>query len=197
MIVTSNSETWKGVNGFEGLYEVSSEGRVRSLDREVVNKNGFSKIVKGRVLTPSKHTSLYLTIRLCYGNRVYKSYYLHRLIAEHFCGNDNPDSKTQVNHINSDHKDNRACNLEWCTPSENIQHGVSAGKVNNVKVGRKYNRFTKNDAKNIAILEHKGYSINEIAKALGRSRTSISSFINGRAAFEMLMIYRETKINLK
>ena len=160
MIATSDEEAWVGVNGFEGLYEVSSEGKVRSIDREVVNKNGFCKIVKGRVLKPSKHTSLYLTIKLFYGNKVYKSYYLHRLVAEHFCYNDKPEIKTQVNHINSDHKDNRACNLEWCTPSENIQHGVSAGKVNNVKVGRQCNRFTKEDAKNIAILEHKGYSIN-------------------------------------
>ena len=192
-----DDEVWVDVIGFEGIYQVSSLGRVYSKLRYVEEKRGFPIKRGGKYLKILDHTSKYKIVHLYKGKEGKKTYYLQRLVAQHFCPNDDPENKTQVNHINGVHTDNRACNLEWCTPSENIQHGVSAGKVNNVKVGRQCNRFTKEDAKNIAILEHKGYSINEIAKTLGRSRTSISSFINGRAAFEMIMVYRETKINLK
>lgn len=197
MRVTDQEDIWKKVTDFEGLYEVSSSGDVRSLDKTVKCKNGSIKRLKGKVMSPSKHTSEYLIIRLCYGGRDYKHYYLHRLVAEHFCHNDDPENKTQVNHINGDHKDNRACNLEWCTPSENIKHGVDAGRVNNIKKGRNTKRFNEKEAATIAILESEGYSINKIAEHLGRSRTSISSFMNGRGNKKMTEFYELVKEEAK
>lgn len=197
MMYTDQKEIWRTVIGFEGIYEVSNLGNVRSLDKIIYCKNGRIRSMKGKILSPSKHTSAYLTIRLCYGEREYKPYYLHRLVAEHFCHNDDPENKTQVNHINGDHKDNRACNLEWCTPSENIKHGVDAGKVNSTRKGKKIKWFTEKEAVTIAILELKGYSINKIAEHLERSRTSISSFMNGRGNKKMTEFYELVKDEVK
>lgn len=193
----NEEELWVDVKGYEGSYQVSNLGRVKSLDRTVGDIRGFYRKIKGQFLKPIKHTSKYKVISLSSGYREFKQYYLQRLVALHFCHNDDPENKTQVNHINGIHTDNRACNLEWCTPSENIQHGVREGKVNNIKKGRVTKRFTEEDAKSIAILEKEGYSINQIAEKLGRSRTSISSFMNGRASWKMLAVYKNTKINLK
>lgn len=194
---TKQEEIWKDVIDFEGIYEVSNLGRVRSLDKTVYCKNGRFKRMKGKILSPSKHTSAYLIIRLCYGGREYKHYYLHRLIAEHFCHNDDPKNKTQVNHINGKHKDNRACNLEWCTPSENIKHGVRSGKINNSRKGNKVKWFTEKEATIVALLDLKGYSINNIAEHLGRSRTSISSFMNGRGNKRVTEFYELVREEIK
>ena len=194
--VTDQEEIWKDVEGFEDSYMISSFGRVKSKDRVVSMKNGGTKPIIGKILRAGKHTSKYTKQNLFIGGRN-KQVYTHRLVAEHFCHNDDPENKTQVNHINGDHKDNRACNLEWCTPSENIKHGVDAGKVNSTRKGKKIKWFTEKEAATIAILELKGYSINKIAEHLERSRTSISSFMNGRGNKKMTEFYELAKEELK
>ena len=94
-------ERWKPIFGYDGMYEVSSLGRVRSL-----------KFGKVRVLRASKNNSGYLIVSLCkYGKR--KDFLIHRLVAQAFIENDNI-FNTEINHINEDKSDNKVSNLEYC-----------------------------------------------------------------------------------
>ena len=111
------NEEWRDVVGYEGLYQVSSEGRVKSLER----KDRFGRIVKERTLKPAVRGKGYLFVVLCASGKT-RMFYVHRLVCQSF--HENPDNKPQVNHINEDKTDNRACNLEWCTRRENVNHGT-------------------------------------------------------------------------
>lgn len=110
-------EIWKDIPGYEGLYQVSDLGKVRSLDRVIIYKNGQRHFYRGMILSPGKNISGYLNIRLGSNGRETG---VHRLVAEAFIPN--PDKKQDVNHINGDKADNRAKNLEWCTRAENMNH---------------------------------------------------------------------------
>ena len=130
------SEEWRDVVGYEGLYQVSSEGRVKSLER----KDRLGRTVKERILKPGVVGSGYLMISLCTGGKQ-KMFSVHRLVCQAF--HENPDNKPQVNHINEDKADNRACNLEWCTCKQNLNHGSRnerAAKARSKPVGQ-YTRY--------------------------------------------------------
>lgn len=105
-------EVWKDIAGFEGLYQVSNFGRVKSFPR-----NG-TQVKTPHILCPSTTTS-YALYRLSKND---KSYYKkgHRLVAQAFLPN--PEGKPHINHIDGNRLNNRVDNLEWCTPSENIIH---------------------------------------------------------------------------
>lgn len=103
-------ERWLPIQGYEGLYEVSDMGRVRSLKRNTTS---------GKVLAQRIGTGGYPAVSLCNSNRK-KSKVVHRLVAIAFVGN--PEGKPEVNHKNGIKTDNRASNLEWVTRSENEAH---------------------------------------------------------------------------
>lgn len=95
-------------------YEVSDSGEVRNVKTkrvlsQQVNNRGYAKVF----LMDGGHQNGVL---------------VHRLVASAFCVNDDPAHKTQVNHINEDKTDNRAVNLEWVTPSENVNHGTGISR---------------------------------------------------------------------
>lgn len=100
-------ELWKDIKDFEGLYQISNFGNVRSL---ITNKNIKFNKVKG-----------YLYVHL-YNNSKRKSIRVNRLVAQAFIPN--PDNKPQVNHIDGDKLNNRVDNLEWVTREENMQHAI-------------------------------------------------------------------------
>ena len=114
------NEEWRDVVGYEGRYQVSSMGRVKSLERKVTKGDG-ERTVKERFLKPNVAYGGYLMVAL-YADGKRKMLKVHRLVCQAF--HDNPDNKSDVNHINEDKADNRACNLEWCTRRENINHGT-------------------------------------------------------------------------
>lgn len=118
------NEIWKPVAGYEGIYEVSSLGRVRSLDREVANRWGTTRSVPGTIRTIAVKREGYCFVNLFRKQRA-KPMYVHRLVAIAFLPN--PDRLPQVNHIDGDKANNRADNLEWCNASHNCQHAVDSG----------------------------------------------------------------------
>lgn len=117
------TEKWAQIQGFEGFYEVSNSGEVRSVER-IVDRPRFGKIEKMKRLSiPVKQHMNYKgymgVVLQRDGNR--KSLLVHRLVATAFCEQNGGD---QVNHINSTRHDNRAENLEWCTGKENVAHAM-------------------------------------------------------------------------
>ena len=115
------NEEWRPIEGYEGLYEVSSYGRVRSVDRYVKYSNGQIHLHKGRILSPTKDTDGYLKVVLnC--NRKCKTIRVHKLVAQAFLLN--ADNLPEVNHIDEDKINNRADNLEFCDRKYNINYGT-------------------------------------------------------------------------
>ena len=119
------NEEWRDVVGYEGLYQVSDQGRVKSLERKVPKWDG-ERTVKERILKPAPTKYGYLQLNLYAGGKQ-KALTVHRLVCEAF--HENPDNKQEVNHINENKTDNRACNLEWCTRTENCNHGSRNERV--------------------------------------------------------------------
>jgi len=123
-------ELWQPVRGYEGLYEVSDQGSVRSLERPITRrrKNGTSYVcvlkAKRRKLVLCKEG--YLTVMLSKDSKV-KLYAVHCLVAAAFIG-DRP-NKFDVNHKDLDKLNNCVSNLEYVTRSENLLHAAKAGKM--------------------------------------------------------------------
>lgn len=112
-------EEWKDIKNWEGLYQVSSLGRVRSLDKQTKYKNtDYIVRRKGRILKPKISQTGYLEVLLTDGKR--RQYCrVHRLVANAFIAN--PNKYDIINHINEIKTDNRKENLEWCTNKYNIR----------------------------------------------------------------------------
>lgn len=104
-------EIWKDIKGYEGLYQISSLGRVKSLPK----KSGFLTL-KERIMKPFIKNNGYCSLRL-FKNQEIETVYVHRLVAETFINN--PNNYPCVNHKNYIKNDNRVSNLEWCTYSMN------------------------------------------------------------------------------
>lgn len=108
-------EQWKAIKDYENLYEVSSLGNVRSVDRYVKTKNG-SRFIRGKEMAKIEDKDGYLKVCLC-KNSVKKSYMIHRLVANAFL--DNPFNYPSINHIDENKKNNSTENLEFCTVKYN------------------------------------------------------------------------------
>lgn len=107
-------EIWKDVKGYEGLYQVSNFGRVRSIRNN-----------KEKVLKLCANNKGYFCINLC-KNKTIKRFLVHRLVAKAFINN--PEDKPFVNHLDCNPSNNQASNLEYCTQKENIQYCIILGR---------------------------------------------------------------------
>ena len=114
------NEIWKDIEGYEGLYQVSNQGRVRSLN--------YRKTGKTQVLKPGLSGNGYLNVQLVKNNKI-KHVLVHRLVALAFIPN--PDNKPQINHKSEDKTLNTVENIEWATAKENINWGTRNKKVAN------------------------------------------------------------------
>lgn len=118
-------EEWKTINGYEGLYEVSNMGRVRSLDRKVIYKNGKEHLHKGRIKSqPNDCKTEYRVAVLSRENKL-RAFKISRLVATNFI--ENKDKLPCVNHIDGNKKNDNILNLEWCTQSRNNIHAFDTG----------------------------------------------------------------------
>ena len=115
------SEIWKDVIGLEGIFQVSNMGRIRSLDKYANVCGGGKRLVKGRILKPTKLQNGYYEAQFHHkGERII--YLLHRLVAIHFI--DNPLNLPEVNHKDENPQNNNVENLEWCTSKYNANYGT-------------------------------------------------------------------------
>lgn len=132
-------EIWKDVVGYEGYYQVSNLGRVRSLDRIASNGRKIKgKILSAKVNTPPYYPRVSLSV-----NGKMKLVQVHRLVAQAFVYNPDPEHKTQVGHKDESRTNNRADNLEWVTPKENSNMPLHRERVSKANEGKVLSAETK------------------------------------------------------
>lgn len=169
-------EIWAKVPAWEALYEVSTFGRVRSVSRQVAGRQFAGKMMK-----LSDGVSGYAVVRLSdTANGRRKSAKVHRLVAAAFI--DNPMSKPEVNHIDSDRQNNHVCNLEWVTASENRLHGYHYGAVTLPhRFGSQTNaaKLVESQVSEIQQLLSDGEAKRSIARKYGVSPKTIRRIANG------------------
>lgn len=174
-----NAEVWRAVPDFEGKYEVSNLGRIRSLDRIVTMKNGAKRFHEGKLLTPKKQKNGYLFYQLFDGNGKFKHWMLHRLVATVFI--DNPQGYKEVNHKDGDKTNNKYTNLEWCTRQYNCIHAIENGLKDMSKV---YSMHPVVQIKDGEIINEYP-SIVEAANSVGVTPSAISRCLRGKSKKSM------------
>ena len=166
-------EIWRDIAGYEGSYQVSNMGRVRSLDR----KDGRGNQIKGRMLILHKNRNGYLQAAIFSKGKT-KLSYVHRLVAQAFI----PNAKQLkcVNHKDENKTNNIVDNLEWCDHKYNNNYGklTHEFRSNNVS-GEKHpqSKLTKEQVLSIRELHKKGHSITNLSKQYGVCRQHIWEII--------------------
>lgn len=119
-------EEWRPIEGFEGLYEVSNLGNVKSVERYVFHLRYGKKFIKEKIRKPIDSGIGYLQVVL-FKNGKRKNHLVHRLVAEAFISN--PNNLPQVNHKDEDKTNNNVNNLEWCTSKYNNNYGTAKARI--------------------------------------------------------------------
>lgn len=179
MLLMNELESWLDIDGFEGLYQVSNLGRVRSLDRGMyVSQRRYKEPRwtnrKGKILNTYLDGKGYPMVRLCKNGKA-STINIHRLVCIAFIPN--PDSKPAVNHIDSNPLNNQVTNLEWCTIQENNAHAVRSGRLNYQSISAK---LSPEKVSAIKSLLKKGIHPKTIALQFSVSRTTIIGIRDGK-----------------
>lgn len=127
MIENLENEIWKDINGWEGLYQISNYGRVKSLSKYLYNGYGYFWS-KEKIMKLTNNQDGYLRIHLR-NNGKRKVYSVHRLVAEAFIPN--PNNLPEVNHKDEDTSNSKVDNLEWCTSKYNSNYGNHCKNLSN------------------------------------------------------------------
>lgn len=200
-------EVWKDIEGYEGLYQVSNLGNVKSLDRTQIQKRGdlyYNRKYKGQIIKPHLTHKGYCAIGVTKNNK-HKNFSVHRLVAKAFIPN--PENKPEVNHIDGNKQNNMVNNLEWCTRSENLKHAYNS----KLKICTKKHRETakyqckKNFNKKILQYDLNGdfikewNSITEASNFYNISISCISQCCQGitKSAYKYIWRYKTPNFPLK
>ena len=170
----TNEEIWCPIKGYEGLYEVSDQGRVRSL------KSG-----KERILKPGSDKYGYLMVCLC-KNGEKKNLLVHRLVAQAFIPN--PDNLPQVNHKDENKTNNYVHNLEWCSSKYNANFGTRTQRQAE-KLSKPVLQYTK-----YGVFVREWKSTRDVERNLGYFHNNISYCCNGKhkSAYGYVWKYKDT-----
>ena len=169
---------YMNVSGYEGYYQVSNLGKVRSVTRYVCRSRGGKQILVGRLLRNSKSgpaQSTYYSVALSKKGKA-TTKRVHRLVAETFLPNNK--GKAEVNHINGNKLDNRLSNLEWCTSKENKQHAMKTGLNKNIGEGHYAHKLCEKSVRDIrATYVPYEYTIAMIADEYGVSKGTVQDVL--------------------
>lgn len=162
---------WKDIKGYEGLYQISDEGKVRR-----ITAKGDTKPLKGK-------EGLYYTVSLCKnGNK--KTYAIHRLVAEYFL--DRPEGTTEVNHKDGDKHNNNVSNLEWVTQAENQRHASNVIKRHPFGKAPRKVRCLDSDGNFVKEYE----SVSEASRAIGTSYSRVGITMACKGEYQTAYGYR-------
>lgn len=157
--IDQSKEKWKQIKGYEGLYEVSSYGRVRSIKREIKRKDklfGGYNYIEDRILSAGSNNG-YKMVVLYDKNGKHKTYSVHKLVAKAFIPN--PHKFKTINHLDENRSNNRVENLEWCTQKNNVRYSQTKTVLaSNIKTGEKRYYSALSD------VEKDGFDISNVAK---------------------------------
>lgn len=163
-----DGEEWRDISGYEGLYQVSNFGRVKSFKRN-----------KPRILKPALYHGEYIVVPLTLSHREDKPFTVHRLVAKAFIPN--PENKPQVNHLDGCKLNACASNLEWATSSENGLHAYRLGLVCNDKGGDDSQAKLTNEQARYVRDNPENLTNYEFAKKFGVSRSIIIRIQRGQS----------------
>jgi hypothetical protein len=167
-------EIWMDVIGYEGYYQISNLGNVKGLGRFVNGRYG-EQFIKQKKLNPTKNSSGYY--RVTFAKLKNTSKYIHRLMAETFLPN--PKNKRTVNHINGIKTDNRLCNLEWSTDSENHKHAFKLGLKSQKGEKNAFSKLTKKQVLEIKYI-HSKITNQKLSKMYNIDPSNISRIRSGK-----------------
>ncbi len=169
-------EKWEDLPNFEGIYQVSDFGRIKSLPKMWITGNKGTLRVKGEtIMKLSIDSGGYCQVELSKYKQKNK-FLVHRIVAQVFI--DNPEGKGCVNHKNSIRNDNRVENLEWCTHSENTNHAISNGRIEK-RLGEDHpmSILSESDVIKIRSISDK-YTQQDLANMFGVGRRAIGHVIS-------------------
>lgn len=173
------NEKWLPVVGYEDSHEVSDMGRIKLKGRVIIRRGNGSyygrKItIKEKILKPRLENNGYYRLNLRKQDHR-QAFSVHRLVCEAFNG-PAPEGKTQVDHINGIRTDNRADNLRWTSPMENIHHSINAGRINVVGSSNPAAKLTDKQVLEICdLLDNSLFYQEEIAQMYNTTQSVISA----------------------
>jgi len=166
------NEIWKPVVGFEGFYEVSNTGEVRSVDR-VIKRGGKNTFLKGKKIAIYVMPNGYHAVAL-YAEKGRSNKYIHKIVAEAFL--ENPNNYPYVDHIDTDKENNNVDNLRWCSPSQNSNNPLTKKHLKESQTDEVRKRILATRRKN------GGKTAEKTVYQFSKEGVPLNTFIGTRAA---------------